>query len=431
MYHNRSSMHVWPILHATFNRRPFAVIFVFYEDGQCNAVDEYGRPEFMGYIVDEEQYALETLSSYTQYLRNRTRESDGRSDAMQTDDDKVRFFKLMFQKVLSASAAAKQSAFHVRTAQRWAKQYEVNPDSIFAKRKKNGHPRILGEEHKKVILEYVDENPSVVLEQLMERLLQRFKGLKVSKSTVYDFVRTQCNLSLKKARFQPVDKDSGAKVRERLDWLSKWETTHMDFRKNCVIFYESAFHVNMKRSMAWSKKGSPVIVTVPKTRAQTTTILGAISASGLINCSLRLPQPPAQKRKRGGCAGLMNTGTVTGHYLSFLKATMDEMDRYPHMEDHYLVMDNAPIHTSNDIVKYIMSRGYHYAYLTSYSPDLNPIEQFWSVVKSKVKRSRFLGKETLTTRFNEASNRISFSDFEGFVLHSHKCLDKCRSREHL
>ncbi|KAL1928795.1 hypothetical protein VTP01DRAFT_2581 [Rhizomucor pusillus] len=80
---------------------------------------------------------------------------------------------------------------------------------------------------------------------------------------------------------------------------------------------------------------------------------------------------------------------------------MDEMDRYPHMKDHYLVMDNALIHTSNGIAKYITSRGYQYTYLPSYSPELNPIEQFWSVVKSKVKRSRFLEKETLTTRIYE------------------------------
>ncbi|KAL1928558.1 hypothetical protein VTP01DRAFT_2914 [Rhizomucor pusillus] len=143
--------------------------------------------------------------------------SNKRVYTLYTAQDKVRFFKLMFEKVLSASAAAKQLGIHVRTAHRWAKQDEVNPDGIFAKRKKNGRPRILGEEHKKVILEYVDENPSVVLEQLMERLLQRFKGLKVSKSTIYDFVRTQCNLSLKKARFQPVDRNSGAKIQERLD----------------------------------------------------------------------------------------------------------------------------------------------------------------------------------------------------------------------
>jgi hypothetical protein len=39
-----------------------------YEDGKGTVVDEYGRPEPMDYIVDEEQYRLETLSSYAQYL---------------------------------------------------------------------------------------------------------------------------------------------------------------------------------------------------------------------------------------------------------------------------------------------------------------------------------------------------------------------------
>lgn len=43
--------------------------------------------------------------------------------------------------------------------------------------KKDGHPRILTEEDKKVILEYVDENPSTILKQLTERLLQKFEKL--------------------------------------------------------------------------------------------------------------------------------------------------------------------------------------------------------------------------------------------------------------
>ena len=55
---------------------------------------------------------------------------------------------------------------------------------------------------------------------------------------------------------------------------------------------------------------------------------------------------------------------------------MDEMDQHSHMKEHYLIMDNAPIHKSEDIAKYIISRGYRYAYLPSYSPELNPIEQF-------------------------------------------------------
>ena len=60
---------------------------------------------------------------------------------------------------------------------------------------------------------------------------------------------------------------------------------------------------------------------------------------------------------------------------------MDEMDQYPHMKGHYLVMDNAPIHTSEDITKYFESRGYRCAYLPSYSPELNPIEQCWGYAK--------------------------------------------------
>ncbi|KAG1224198.1 hypothetical protein G6F67_009548 [Rhizopus microsporus] len=151
--------------------------------------------------------------------------SSKRTYTLYTDQDKVRFFKLVFEKVMSASAAAKQLGIHVRTAQRWAQMYKTDPDSIFIKHKKTGRPRILRDEHKQMILEYIDENPSVVLEQVMERLLQKFRDLKASKSTVYNFVRTECNLSLKKAQFQPVDRNSEEKIQERFDWVHKWDCT--------------------------------------------------------------------------------------------------------------------------------------------------------------------------------------------------------------
>jgi hypothetical protein len=49
-------------------------------------------------------------------------------------------------------------------------------------------------------------------------------------------------------------------------------------------------------------------------------------------------------------------------------------------------MDNTPIHIHVNIEAYIESRGYKRVYLPSYSPELNPIEYFWSVAKSKLKR---------------------------------------------
>ncbi|CEI94898.1 hypothetical protein RMCBS344292_09101 [Rhizopus microsporus] len=110
---------------------------IFYEDRHGNAVDEYGRPEPMDYIIDEERYALEIVSSHTQYLHNQPQENNFDVDSMAdedakdnpdvcmkevsskraytlyTDQDKVRFFKLVFEKVMSASAAAKQLGIHV------------------------------------------------------------------------------------------------------------------------------------------------------------------------------------------------------------------------------------------------------------------------------------------------------------------------------
>lgn len=64
----------------------------------------------------------------------------------------------------------------------------------------------------------------------------------------------------------------------------------MDFVSNCVFIEETAFHINMKHNYAWSGKGKRAVVTVPKTRAKTTTIIGVISPFGIVNVKVKLPK---------------------------------------------------------------------------------------------------------------------------------------------
>jgi hypothetical protein len=64
---------------------------------------------------------------------------------------------------------------------------------------------------------------------------------------------------------------------------------------------------------------------------------------------------PTKKRKADG---YVNSGTVTGHYISFLKMTLDEMDKHPHMKSRSIVMDNPPIHRHENIKKYVEYRVY-------------------------------------------------------------------------
>ncbi|KAG1324259.1 hypothetical protein G6F62_009199 [Rhizopus arrhizus] len=153
---------------------------------------------------------------------------------------------------------------------------------------------------------------------------------------------------------------------------------------------EIAFHINLKRSMAWSKKEERAVVVTPKTRAKITTIIGAISPYGVVNIKVKSPKLAGPSKKRKAASG---GSVVVGKHELF--------------KERYLVMDNAPIHKHTDIKSYIESRGYGCVYLLPYSPELNPIEQFWSVCKSKLKREALLEEETLTSRIKFACNNLS------------------------
>lgn len=185
--------------------------------------------------------------------------------------DNARFFGLKIEKCI-----------HIRTEQRWVKQYSICPDAIFHSCNRVGRKCILTEEHKKTLINFIDANLSASVVEVAEHLLKRFKDLKISRSTVYNFMRSECNFSLKKADFYSIERNSPGKIEERYNWICQWESIDMNFLTNCVFLDECAFDINMKRSRAWYKKGTRLIITRPITRENTTSILGAISAAGLI-----------------------------------------------------------------------------------------------------------------------------------------------------
>ncbi|KAI7853718.1 hypothetical protein BDC45DRAFT_509951 [Circinella umbellata] len=150
----------------------------FLYDGQGH-VDENGV-EPMDLVVDEELFVIGATSSRSQFLKTkppkrssnpvmhpvtdeRTIEDvdmelcNKRRYTVYSDEDQTRFFHLFFSKSLNASAAPRQLGIYIWAAQRWVKRYYEDPESIFEKKKKSGRRRILGEEHKQFLLNYIDE----------------------------------------------------------------------------------------------------------------------------------------------------------------------------------------------------------------------------------------------------------------------------------
>lgn len=110
---------------------------------------------------------------------------------------------------------------------------------------------------------------------------------------------------------------------------------------------------------------------------------------------------------------------------------MDEMDQFPELKGHYIVMDNAPIHTAGHIDEMITARGYRSIYFPPYSSDLNPIENLWAIVKNKVKQSSFEDAEDLAMRIAEACNNVPLTHLQAFSQQPINCFDICLRGEAL
>lgn len=287
----------------------------------------------------------------------------------------------------SARAVALDLKLEPRTVQRWYKTWKEDPDSLF---KTIGRPNIiepegeLVEATKKVVSDFYFKQPSSTMDQLM-------KQLNISKRTLYRYMADLWLFSLKRVRTEPEGRNSPAKIQQRKEWVIATQEMGVDYMANCVFIDEAGFNANLRRAQGWAPIGETPIVKVKTARANSISILGAIYPKDLIKVCLRKPVPPpsSKKQKLAGSTKKQTKGTNTNHYVNFISAIFVEMDKFPEMKGYFLIMDNVPIHTNKITRAIIEESDYRCVYLPPYSPELNPIEQFWSVAKSGVK-TRFL-----------------------------------------
>jgi hypothetical protein len=247
-------------------------------------------------------------------------------------------------------------------------------------------------------------------------------------------MKEECNLSLKVVRRHAIARNCEKTLEARAAWVKEWTERDINFLNNCVFDDESGFGINMRCSRGWSAKDSAAIVETPSTKANLQTVIGAISAFGIVNLTMR----ESGNIKRRKVVGATNRkaledrisvlkGTTSGHYVQFINNTMNIVDEFPEMRGFHIIMDNAPIHVPSIINPVIIRREYIPVYFPPYSPELNPIEQFWAVLKSKVKR-KFSDIETLSSRIIEASEAIPVEHLQHFIQHSVNQFGNCLNK---
>lgn len=80
-------------------------------------------------------------------------------------------------------------------------------------------------------------------------------------------------------------------------------------------------------------------------------------------------------------APLLYKGTMTAElFTTWYQEQLLPLLSQPHL----IVMDNASFHPKKQLDEISLAQGHYFLPLPPYSPELNPIEQFWATLKRNV-----------------------------------------------
>jgi hypothetical protein len=108
-----------------------------------------------------------------------------------------------------------------------------------------GRPSTFTEEHDSFLIKLIDNDPQIIVSDIMEMLIVEFEGFSISNSQLNHHLKNDLCLTMKKATLEAEARNSPENLQERFDWFMKWKDSDLDFTRNCVFIDEAGFHVNM------------------------------------------------------------------------------------------------------------------------------------------------------------------------------------------
>jgi len=150
------------------------------------------------------------------------------------------------------------------------------------------------------------------------------------------------------------------------------------------------------RSRAWAPRGERAVAEIPFTRGSRVSVLAAFGSSGFIAWD-----------------SIEGTFTRQVFHDSFLQHVFPKLNPWP-LPRSIVIMDNARIHMYRGLDMLIQQAGALLFYLPPYSPQLNPIEVGFSLLKRWIQKNANLAfqhdpKGVLDVAFvkcTEASNDV-------------------------
>ena len=285
---------------------------------------------------------------------------------------------------------AKRFAIHFNSVAHWVQLYR-STGNLEPRYSLLGRSPKVTEEQQKIIQKFIAEDPDATLEELVERLHEKL-GILIDNSTMSRYV-TRLGLSLKKKTIYASERDDVRNVRKRRRFIKAMASLNAE---DLIFLDETGSNLSMTRSYGRSPIGERCYDSVPAKRGKNTTLISALGYDGPIT-------------------ELTVEGAVDGQiFCEFIKKLL-----VPKLRPFNVVLlDNVSFHHNKEAIKSIRSMGAKVKFLPPYSPDLDPLEECFSKVKSILRKIGPRTKDALQSAYKKAIMSISKADVKGWYTHA-------------
>jgi transposase len=280
-------------------------------------------------------------------------------------------------------------SFIVKLLKQYRQTKEISPKPF------NGGVKLkLTPDNLKVLADLIEDNNDATLEELCS-LLEEKTGITLSRATM-GRMSQRLKLTVKKT-LNPNEKDTERVQNMRRDFWSKIRDVPVE---DLIFLDEAGVNLAFVRLYARALRGQRARGTRPQKRGENVSMIGAIALTGIV-------------------ASINILGATDG--LTFEAFVRQKL--IPNLwKGATVVWDNSTIHKGKEIEQALREAGAKLIYLPPYSPDFNPIENFWSKVKNTLRSLGARTYQALDLAISEAFSQVSLKDIRNWFAHSCYCI---------
>jgi transposase len=275
-----------------------------------------------------------------------------------------------------------------RSLMRWVERYKKDGNVNIHYRKPVAYK--VKKEYVKFLLDELQKNKTSTLQELNQKLKDKYKGVDLSTTQIFRVIKDN-NISLKltRIRHEPTMRfgkeiNINHKIKDFYEEVKKYKI------EDIICIDETSIKSLQKRNHCYSRKGKRCVI---KTQSQEVfkkyTGIFAISVDGVIDWDLY---------EKGG----INTDKL----IDFLEQNITSK-----LRNKLIILDNASSHR-NEKIKALINKHNNILYAVPYQHFTNSIENYFSMLKSRLQKLEGLKYENLKENIKKVINEIPKEKYE-------------------